>query len=1538
MGLLDQNKTAGLLSSAGVSKPVSLTNPFSVTAQSTPVALPQSTSLPFTFQNLKDTITGLPKAGLDTLQSLGQASLRGAGAIASAVTKKPFTPTGQFQKDLYGTDKPITLTSFGRETRFADPNKPSAGLFKNIDPAIGLFAGLADAISGGEEVRGLFGLGKNARRLIAESQDVEQIATLLKKEVPQMSEQTAKGFAHIFREVNDVNEVDSAINKISFEYNKAGKRVAESKPLQLPKEIQTKAQTDWEHNFADEYGLLSDRAMEIQNEIKGASKADVPALQAELDSVVKKGSQMENTFVEKWKSGGPNKPAGLLGQAETSVPDTRLPQKEGFYVRNTIKGQEYVQLQKGETLIPMKGLPDRPSGFTPNEWRILNEQDISATGDERTFWREEFKNVVDQLSPESKKNAIDLYYSVKSKGLTMEEETNGLKKIVLELRDKGANAGKMIQSTDFGNTPNIAETIAKSKDPTEIAKILETTGVDKSQIPSMSKVLANIDNPKKVNTIIEGFDTTRAPKKPVQLPPKLEAKQTAIEMKKQALEMMQLKPLEKYVAKSGNMKGSLPELGVGTSKFAKQGDTIIDNTVGHGKYAEDVRTQFENVYMPAKKEVQKLEAELKQEVKALKYSSEGVPLALNARQKVLLNSGDVSKTTQSIPLVQGEQGEVRSIEIQAQQARSILEGEEIPSGVSLPEIIANTVTPVKSRVNIIDTYLRTPDRVMQKIGFGKEAKEIRHAMDEYWKELPKNIQKIENWAKEVPKESNARVFKYLDGQAITLRPDELKVGREIKTWLREWADRLGLAKDERVSDYITRIFDNDFTEKSFPEEIAKLIADKIPGSVYNPFTLRRLGVKGYRQDTWKALDAYVKRGTRKVWLDPVLENIQSKAGSSLELSNIEKSQWQYIKKYTDNINMRPTDLDESIDNVVRSVFGDRFGQRPVTSITKLLRQMTFRGMLGFNVGSSLRNISQGINTYAVLGEKYTALGYASLLKKGAMAELNAEGVLNAGFIQDKVLSATAKKIETMDKALFFFFDTAEKINRGSAYFGAKAKGLSLGFSEEKAIEYGKFVVRKTQFSFDSVDTPVGMQSDIMKTLLQFQSFTTKQLEFLTEMVKDKNFTGLLRYAVAGLVFVYTIGKMFGMKPKELLPIYRFDTPPSLKLPVELIKAAADSPDQYGNQRTINTKVSDILKTLPGLIPGGSQGKKTYQGVTAVNEGGSYTKAGNKQFDVGGSTAKDIQAYIFGKYAGQEAQNYYDKVLTKEEQAYKDAVAQDKEQSVQEKKAIMPIYNKVQKLNDAGKVEEAQAMVNDLSDADYEIYKKIRTAEKSKETIQGKKDMFPTFQKVQELKAAGKIDEAQKIVNDLTDDQYRYYELIKKQLDNSASVQTDSGGNILSFIFGEAKVASASAVPPDYVPPDNSHWIRNNEIKDSDLEEAKAILFGEISNRSTDKQLIEAQSILNTAFNRMDEYARIGKPKTLTEILHMPNIYQAYNDKQYTKYKSGVTDTADQQKIDVINTMIAKIKNGTFQNNIGKRVRYHHLSDGRIVVTNEKLFK
>ena len=821
----------------------------------------------------------------------------------------------------------------------------------------------------------------------------------------------------------------------------------------------------------------------------------------------------------------------------------------------------------------------------------------------------------------------------------------------------------------------------------------------------------------------------------------LEQKKLELEIAQDALDANPAKDLIKYTAKTGENRGTLNEVtGQSKSKFARSGDDIASE-LGF----EDSETAREAIsqYQQQKERVGILQREIKEETAKLKAQK---PIALKA-PKVLKPSKAVD-----------------TLEESAQQTLNKVDEPYQKIVKPLPEIIKIEPTDVKNKVNLLD-ITRTPDRILRKIGMSKEADILREQYDKYVVELPKNIDKITDWTKQVPRASSQRLFDYLDGKNIKLSPQETKVAEEIREYLKDWADRLDLPEDNRVTNYITHLFDDQLIQKEFDEDLAKIIGDKIPGEIYDPFLEKRLGAKGYKRDVWAALDAYTKRATRKVHLDPALEKVREKAGNQLEFSRLEESQFDYIKDYVDSIQMRPTKLDNRIDNTVKQAVGYRFGQRPLTQISKLLRRMTYRGMLGGNLGSAVRNLSQGVNTYAVLGEKYTVIGYAKLLQKGSTEELTKNGILANNFIEDRVLSSTKKLLQKADKALWYFFDKAEKINRGAAYFGAKAKAINAGKTEEEAIKYAKKIVRQTQFSYDSIDQPQILRTDIAKTFGQFLTYPIKQTEFLTELFLDKNYLGIMRYALAGAVFVNTIGKAMGMKEEELVPFYdyvsgdrRFGTPPSLKFPVEVVKAAANAPDQYGNERDLKKKAQDVGKAALGLIPGGIQARKTIQGIEAVEEGGKYTASGNKQFDVGGTPAKDIQAYLFGQYAGQEAKDYYAGKKTPEQELK----AKKSEESKKERAKIQPIFDQVQRLVTEGKSEEAQSVIDSLSDADYETYKKIRTSYRTKNTEQFRLKLELNPRQAVEYLRSLPQPEAERILDLMSDEEYELYELGKIQ--------------------------------------------------------------------------------------------------------------------------------------------------------------------------------
>lgn len=578
---------------------------------------------------------------------------------------------------------------------------------------------------------------------------------------------------------------------------------------------------------------------------------------------------------------------------------------------------------------------------------------------------------------------------------------------------------------------------------------------------------------------------------------------------------------------------------------------------------------------------------------------------------------------------------------------SSLEG----SVAELPNITSDNA--LKHKVTFLD-YFRTPDRVLQKIGLGKQAEQLKQAHGNYVQRLPKEIDKITQWWERVGKseQSSQRIFQYLDGQKVRLSKTEKEVAGEMKTYLKEWADELGLPEDKRIANYITHIFENNLINKEFDPELEKIIANKVPGSVYDPFLQERLGKQGYIEDVFRAMDAYVKRATRKASMDPALESLKG-ASKDLPLQS-----WNYVKNYSDRINLRPTELDNLVDSFIKQTpIEGRLGQRPVANITRRVRNSVYRATLGLNIGSALRNLTQGANTYAQLGERYTAEGYfeatRSLLKNSD--ELDRVGVTADSFIQDRNLSAKKQLLQKLDEGLWAMFDMAEKINRGAAYYGAKARALNAGKSMGEAIQEGVEMARKTQFTFGSVDTPVALQGDVAKTLLQFQSYNVKQLEFLGDMVKEKNVAGLVRYLAAWALFAKVGGDVLGLDWKDAIPFSsditegktRIGQTPAIQAATGLIKAAVGAPDKYGQPAEGNVlerlQQQGVPESLGAtFIPGFVQGKKTIQGIQTVNQGYSTSKSGRIRTPVEQNVSNFIKAATLGQYSLKEVNDFFDK--------------------------------------------------------------------------------------------------------------------------------------------------------------------------------------------------------------------------------------------------------------------------------------------------------
>jgi len=108
-----------------------------------------------------------------------------------------------------------------------------------------------------------------------------------------------------------------------------------------------------------------------------------------------------------------------------------------------------------------------------------------------------------------------------------------------------------------------------------------------------------------------------------------------------------------------------------------------------------------------------------------------------------------------------------------------------------------------------------------------------------------------------------------------------------------------------------------------------------------------------------------------------------------------------------------------------------------------------------------------------------------------------------------------------------------------------------------------------------------------------------------------------------------------------------------------------------------------------------------------------------------------------------------------------------QQKISDIRRITPLYEIAQKYLDEGNEEKAQAIVDALSDDDYDVYKKLKAADKRRDTSALQAKMLPVYRSNQELILQGRASEAQAAVEALSDEEYKAYERVKEVLGTSS---------------------------------------------------------------------------------------------------------------------------------------------------------------------------
>lgn len=169
----------------------------------------------------------------------------------------------------------------------------------------------------------------------------------------------------------------------------------------------------------------------------------------------------------------------------------------------------------------------------------------------------------------------------------------------------------------------------------------------------------------------------------------------------------------------------------------------------------------------------------------------------------------------------------------------------------------------------------------------------------------------------------------------------------------------------------------------------------------------------------------------------------------------------------------------------------------------------YNAKIGFNLFTPMLNLTQTVlNTMPYAGTRRTLSVLPRAMASVALpmrlnpfvrdvARLRRGGIFSDDPAQSKfdrpIFHGAA---EVVQKAGSFLFDKAESLNRATAYLAGLEMAAAEGLRGEDAVRRARETVRVTQFYSGRLDAPLFSRTPGGKILMQFKTFTVKQLEFV----------------------------------------------------------------------------------------------------------------------------------------------------------------------------------------------------------------------------------------------------------------------------------------------------------------------------------------------------------------------------------------------------------------------------------------------------------
>lgn len=334
-----------------------------------------------------------------------------------------------------------------------------------------------------------------------------------------------------------------------------------------------------------------------------------------------------------------------------------------------------------------------------------------------------------------------------------------------------------------------------------------------------------------------------------------------------------------------------------------------------------------------------------------------------------------------------------------------------------------------------------------------------------------------------------------------LGADETSRLLRVRAMLDDLFKRAGAKPESYRKGYITWLRkDVEFQKKIDFDDLTGIVGKEI-----NVKYLQRRLRKDAPEDLdfVESLSAYIPAMLRKIHFDGELPGIRT------ELDKLSGVQRLYADLWMDRLLGRPFASDKWLRAIGQKI-GIDFGSRPATKASVLAVRTIYRATMGLNIGSAVKNLTQGLNALAETGVLSSAAGAMKFIRPvgkisgdeelrlfPGMREVLRRDVLH-GFnrIFEGDVVGFSRTMKWVDQVLFAPYRFSEFVNRGIAYHAGVSRAAREGLSAADRVAKGLEVSDETQFIYGVLGRSPIFQSPAGRVAGTFLTYPIKQTELL----------------------------------------------------------------------------------------------------------------------------------------------------------------------------------------------------------------------------------------------------------------------------------------------------------------------------------------------------------------------------------------------------------------------------------------------------------